>query len=80
MEYEEQTVIIDAVFDTDKVDSPFGKRYGSEKLMLTSEQLEAMQQGKLVVTDILGEYVLFIGLDRTTQDKGKYLQGETESI
>lgn len=57
------------MFDTEKVDSPFGKRYGSEKLILTAEQLEALQQGKLLVVDVLGEYVMFIELDESVRGR-----------
>lgn len=67
MKSEEQAVIVDKMFDTDEVDSPFGKRYGSEKLVLTSEQLEALQQGKLLVVDVLGEYVVFVELDKSVR-------------
>lgn len=63
MKSDEQVAIIDEMFDTEKVDSPFGKRYGNEKLILTAEQLEALQQGRLLVVDVLGEYVMFIELD-----------------
>ncbi len=69
MESEEQTVIIDAMFDTEKVDSPFGKRYGSEKLVLTAEHLQALQQSKTLVVDVLGEYVLFVEMDKSIREQ-----------
>lgn len=69
MKSDEQVAIIDEMFDTEKVDSPFGKRYGSEKLILTAEQLEALQQGKLLVVDVLGEYVMFIELDESVRGR-----------
>jgi len=67
MKSDEQAVIIDAMFDTEEVDSPFGKRYGSEKLVLTSEHLQALQQGKLLVVDVLGEYVVFVEYGETSE-------------
>lgn len=67
MKSDEQTAIVDAMFDTEEVDSPFGKRYGSEKLVLTAEQLEALQHGKLLVVDVLGEYVMFVELDKSAR-------------
>lgn len=70
MKSDEQVTIVDAMFDTEEVDSPFGKRYGSEKLVLTSEHLEALQHGKLLVVDVLGEYVLFVELDKSDRGRG----------
>ena len=70
MKSDEQAVIVDAMFDTEEVDSPFGKRYGSEKLVLTAEHLEALQQGKLLVVDVLGEYVVFVELDKSARGRG----------
>jgi hypothetical protein len=69
MKSDEQVAIIDEMFDTEKVDSPFGKRYGSEKLILNAEQLGALQQGKLLVVDVLGEYVMFIELDESARGR-----------
>ena len=69
MKSDEQAVIVDAMFDTEEVDSPFGRRYGSEKLVLTAEQLQTLQQGKLLVVDVLGEYVLFVELDKSAQEQ-----------
>lgn len=69
MKSDEQAVIVDEMFDTEEVDSPFGKRYGSEKLVLTSEQLEALQHGKLLVVDVLGEYVLFVEMDKSLREQ-----------
>lgn len=70
MKSEEQAAIVDEMFDTEEVDSPFGKRYGSEKLVLTAEHLGALQQGKLLVVDVLGEYVLFVELDKSVRGRG----------
>ena len=65
MSCEEKAVIVDAVFDTDEVEAPFGKRYGAEMLKLTSGQLQALQQGKILAVDVQNEYVLFIKLAKT---------------
>lgn len=67
MKSDEQAAIVDTMFDTEEVDSPFGKRYGSEKLVLTAEHLESLQQGKLLVVDVLGEYVLFVEMDKAAR-------------
>ncbi len=71
MNSEEQSVIVDAIFDTDEVEAPFGKRYGSELLKLTTKHLQAMQQGKVLAVDMMGEYVLFIELAETSAHDAK---------
>lgn len=62
---DQQTQIVEKPFDTDEVDTPFGKRYGDEKVVITAEQLHALQQGKLIAVDVMNEYVLFIELDKS---------------
>ena len=71
MNCEEQTVIVDSIFDTDEVEVPVGKRYGSELLKLTPEHLQAMQQGKVLAVDMMREYVLFIELAETSAHDAK---------
>lgn len=69
MKSDEQAVIVDEIFDPEEVDSPFGKRYWGEKLVLTAEYLQALQQGKLVVVDVMGEYVLFVEMDKSLREQ-----------
>ncbi|WP_310446372.1 hypothetical protein [Thiobacillus sp.] len=65
MDADQQTQIVEKPFDTDQVNTPFGKRYGDEKVVITAEQLHALQQGKLIAVDVMNEYVLFIELDKS---------------
>ena len=67
MDADQQTQIVEKSFDTDEVDTPFGKRYGDEKVVITAEQLHALQQGKLIAVDVMYEYVLFIELDKSAK-------------
>lgn len=67
MDADQQTKIVEKPFDTDEVDTPFGKRYGDEKVIITAEQLHALQQGKLIAVDVMNEYVLFIELDKSAK-------------
>ena len=67
MDADQQTKIVEKPFDTDEVDTPFGKRYGDEKVIITAEQLHALQQGKLIAVDVMNEYVLFTELDKSAK-------------
>ena len=67
MDADQQTKIVEKPFDTVEVDTPFGKRYGDEKVIITAEQLHALQQGKLIAVDVMNEYVLFIELDKSAK-------------
>jgi len=67
MDADQKTQIVEKPFDTDEVDTPFGKRYGDEKVIITAEQLHALQQGKLIAVDVMNEYVLFIELDKSAK-------------
>ena len=62
METEQRIHIIDKPFDTLTDTTPFGPRYGDEKVLLTVEHLQALQQGKLLAVDVMNEYVLFVAL------------------
>jgi hypothetical protein len=55
-------VIVDAPFDVEKTDQPFGERWGGEIMTLTQEHLAALQEGKLVAVDVMNEYVVFLRL------------------
>lgn len=63
--------IVDAPYDTQESDLPFGKRWGDEVMTLTTEHLAALQEGKLIAVDVQGEYVVFLRL----QDKGNQSGG-----
>jgi hypothetical protein len=61
--------IVDAVFDTEKTEQPFGKRWGGDYFTLTAEHLEALQNGKVIALDIMSEYVAFVRLDEQTRKR-----------
>lgn len=55
-------LIVDAPFDTDGNETPFGRRWGGERLTLTPEHLTALQAGKTIALDVMGEYAVFLKL------------------
>lgn len=71
METEPILAIVDAPFNVEETDKPFGKRWGGETMTLTQEHLAALQEGKLVAVDVMNEYVLFLRL----QNEGKQTGG-----
>ena len=54
--------IVDAPFDVEKTDQPFGKRWGGDVVTLTGEHLAALREGKLLAVDVMNEYVVFLRL------------------
>lgn len=58
-------LITDQPFATDGAETPFGQRWGGERVTLTAEHLAALQGGKTIALDVMGEYVTFLRLDRT---------------
>jgi len=42
----------------------FGRRYDSQSLTVTAAELTALAQGRWIVVDLLGEYLLYIRFDR----------------
>lgn len=58
-------LIADQPFATDGAETPFGPRWGGERVTLTPEHLAALQAGKTIALDVMGEYVTFLRLDRT---------------
>jgi hypothetical protein len=68
MSITEQAVIMDEVFDTDEMESPFGQRWGGELLQLRAEHWQALRQGKVLTVDVMNEYILFIKLDETPRN------------
>ncbi|MEK6708025.1 MAG: hypothetical protein AABY81_04360 [Pseudomonadota bacterium] len=69
IETEPALVIVDAPYDVEETEQPFGKRWGGEIMTLTKEHLTALQEGKLVAVDVMNEYVVFLRLQ--VNDEGK---------
>lgn len=59
---ESGVVIVDAPFNVDETEHPFGQRWGGECFTLTSEHLAALQAGKTLALDVQNEYVTFVRL------------------
>ncbi len=55
-------LIVDQPFETDGNEPPFGQRWGGERLTLTAEHLAALQAGKTIALDVMGEYAVFLKL------------------
>ena len=55
--------IVDAVFDVEQSNKPFGKRWRQEEIVLNAEHLVALQEGNLLALDVQEEYVVFVKLD-----------------
>ena len=69
IELDSSIAIVDAPFDVEETDQPFGERWGGEIMTLTQEHLAALQDGKVVAVDVMNEYVVFLRLQN--EDKGK---------
>lgn len=65
IEFDRSLAIVDAPFDVENTDQPFGQRWGGEIMTLTKDHLAALQGGKTVAVDVMNEYVVFLRL----QDK-----------
>lgn len=61
---DEFIAIVDATFDPEETELPFGKRWGGELFRLSAEHLAALQTGKTIALDVMGEYVTFIALEK----------------
>ena len=55
--------IVDAPFDCDESERPFGKRWRQETISLTAAHIEALRRGQLVAVDVQQEYVVYLKLD-----------------
>jgi len=62
IELDSSIAIVDAPFDVEETDQPFGERWGGEIMTLTQEHLAALQDGKVVAVDVMNEYVVFLRL------------------
>ena len=60
IEFEPVIAITDEYISTDEADTVFGKRWGSQMVTVTSEQLDALQQGRYLVIDVQNEYVVYL--------------------
>lgn len=61
--------IVDAPFDVEETELPFGKRWGGEIMTLSKEHLAALQDGKTVAVDVMNEYVVFLRLQTKSENE-----------
>ncbi len=73
IELDRTLAIVDAPFDVEETEQPFGKRWGGEVMTLTKEHLAALHNGKLVVVDVMNEYVVFLRLQAEGERKSEGL-------
>ena len=62
IELDSSLAIVDAPFEVEETEQPFGRRWGCEIMTLSKEHLAALQEGKLVAVDVMNEYVVFLRL------------------
>lgn len=67
---DELIAIVDDTFDPEETEQPFGKRWGGELFRLSADHLAALQAGKIIALDVMGEYVTFIALEKPADGKG----------
>ncbi len=60
IEFEPVIAITDEYIATDEADTVFVKRWGSQMVTVTPEQLDALQQGRYLVIDVQNEYVVYL--------------------
>lgn len=51
----------------DEADTVFGKRWASEIIRITPEQIEAMQAGNYIALDVQNEYIVYLELKSTRE-------------
>ena len=65
--------IVEAPFDVEQSNKPFGKRWRQEEIVLRAEHLAALKEGKVLALDVQQEYVVFVKLDTEVAAKLKEL-------
>ncbi|MCF8306228.1 MAG: hypothetical protein K9I71_07480 [Ignavibacteriales bacterium] len=60
----EKKMVIKTVFDLEKVNTPFGKRWGGETITINENDLKQLQGGNLLALDVMSEYIVYIKLEK----------------
>jgi hypothetical protein len=61
--------IVNEALDPLDGDTVFGQRWGSGALIkLTPEELDALNDGKILAVDVEGEYVVYLQMDEEAED------------
>lgn len=69
IEADSTLAIVDAPFEVEETEQPFGKRWGGEIMTLSKEHLAALQDGKTVAVDVMNEYVVFLRLQTKSENE-----------
>ena len=56
--------IVDAISDVEETCQPFGKRWASQRVKLSSAYIAALQGGRLLAIDVNDEYVVFLEIEQ----------------
>ncbi len=57
---EPDKMIVDQIVDCDKTDTVFGKRWWSQRVDITDEDIAALKAGKYLAPDANGEYIIYL--------------------
>ncbi len=60
MDSEPVKAIVDEAIDSDKSDTIFGKRWSSQVIEVTNEEIAALRDGKFLAIDVNGEYIVYL--------------------
>ena len=60
----EKKVVTKKVFDLENENTPFGKRWGGETILITSEDIKQLKEGNLLALDVMNEYVVYVKLEK----------------
>lgn len=69
MKSDERVAIVTETCNVEETKQPFGKRWGQERVFLTMQHINALQEGKIIALDVQGEYVMFIELEKVVEAK-----------
>lgn len=60
MEHEPEKMIVDEIIDADAADTVFGKRWWSQVIEVTDQDIAALRDGKYLALDVNGEYIVYL--------------------
>lgn len=62
--YEPVIAITDEFIGADEGNTVFGKRWASQLIEVSPEQLESLQQGRYLALDVQGEYIVYLQMSK----------------
>lgn len=65
---DENKIFLEKVIDIEKHETPFGKRWGGQTIVLNEKDLERLKQGELLGLDVQNEYIVYLKFDTTKHD------------